>query len=163
MIRRPPRSTLFPYTTLFRSRTSACRHCLRRKLVFQSDTTGRGISAIDDTRIDSFYRGWFTSRNCVIHPGQRVACFGILNAGIETVFDLLKLALSKQINVTSCQSFVVLRRILLQETGTIIPKELKVTISIAAPQRQNQQQETAASHPPNPERTRLHRYIPLRR
>src|SRR5438132_13495604 len=26
MIRRPPRSTLFPYTTLFRSRT-ACRRC----------------------------------------------------------------------------------------------------------------------------------------
>src|SRR2546430_11049569 len=24
MIRRPPRSTLFPYTTLFRSRTAAC-------------------------------------------------------------------------------------------------------------------------------------------
>src|SRR5260370_5953651 len=32
MIRRPPRSTLFPYTTLFRSRTIAIRHfvpCLR--------------------------------------------------------------------------------------------------------------------------------------
>src|SRR3712207_8471686 len=26
MIRRPPRSTLFPYTTLFRSRTAARRH-----------------------------------------------------------------------------------------------------------------------------------------
>src|SRR6266508_5295049 len=25
MIRRPPRSTLFPYTTLFRSRTGTCR------------------------------------------------------------------------------------------------------------------------------------------
>src|SRR5258707_7442040 len=25
MIRRPPRSTLFPYTTLFRSRSSSCR------------------------------------------------------------------------------------------------------------------------------------------
>src|SRR2546430_10368515 len=30
MIRRPPRSTLFPYTTLFRSQVSACRLCLRR-------------------------------------------------------------------------------------------------------------------------------------
>src|SRR2546429_4284683 len=27
MIRRPPRSTLFPYTTLFRSDRSACRRC----------------------------------------------------------------------------------------------------------------------------------------
>src|SRR3712207_7795043 len=26
MIRRPPRSTLFPYTTLFRSQATACRH-----------------------------------------------------------------------------------------------------------------------------------------
>src|SRR3712207_8539323 len=26
MIRRPPRSTLFPYTTLFRSRDGKCRH-----------------------------------------------------------------------------------------------------------------------------------------
>src|SRR5262245_64962966 len=29
MIRRPPRSTLFPYTTLFRSRTARCRGCRR--------------------------------------------------------------------------------------------------------------------------------------
>src|SRR3989442_7312743 len=28
MIRRPPRSTLFPYTTLFRSRTVARPHCV---------------------------------------------------------------------------------------------------------------------------------------
>src|SRR2546425_4927545 len=27
MIRRPPRSTLFPYTTLFRSRLGPSRHC----------------------------------------------------------------------------------------------------------------------------------------
>src|SRR3712207_9252389 len=31
MIRRPPRSTLFPYTTLFRSRL--LRHCERRDIV----------------------------------------------------------------------------------------------------------------------------------
>src|SRR5260221_5347928 len=28
MIRRPPRSTLFPYTTLFRSQTGCCRHMM---------------------------------------------------------------------------------------------------------------------------------------
>ena len=27
MIRRPPRSTLFPYTTLFRSGLAVCRQC----------------------------------------------------------------------------------------------------------------------------------------
>src|SRR2546430_11187487 len=31
MIRRPPRSTLFPYTTLFRSSISCAKHCDRRK------------------------------------------------------------------------------------------------------------------------------------
>src|SRR5947209_15537986 len=31
MIRRPPRSTLFPYTTLFRSRTVGARAWLRRR------------------------------------------------------------------------------------------------------------------------------------
>src|SRR2546427_7717050 len=30
MIRRPPRSTLFPYTTLFRSVSGCCRRCPRR-------------------------------------------------------------------------------------------------------------------------------------
>src|SRR3712207_8197431 len=32
MIRRPPRSTLFPYTTLFRSRRTGCRRSRRRLL-----------------------------------------------------------------------------------------------------------------------------------
>src|SRR5256885_11392745 len=46
MIRRPPRSTLFPYTTLFRSPTSGgrCRVCLdwpnpHGKTAFRSSTT----------------------------------------------------------------------------------------------------------------------------
>src|SRR5262245_65337881 len=35
MIRRPPRSTLFPYTTLFRSERVAMLRALRRGLVFR--------------------------------------------------------------------------------------------------------------------------------
>src|SRR5256885_7185157 len=31
MIRRPPRSTLFPYTTLFRSNSPPCRACVARR------------------------------------------------------------------------------------------------------------------------------------
>src|SRR2546422_8100926 len=31
MIRRPPRSTLFPYTTLFRSARARCRHAFRSR------------------------------------------------------------------------------------------------------------------------------------
>src|SRR3989449_11026684 len=48
MIRRPPRSTLFPYTTLFRSpRTSPCRHLV-------GDFLGRDHPAVrtpDDIRV----------------------------------------------------------------------------------------------------------------
>src|SRR2546430_8782679 len=40
MIRRPPRSTLFPYTTLFRSRRSALRGC--RVLRRHRGSGGRG-------------------------------------------------------------------------------------------------------------------------
>src|SRR2546430_12927567 len=36
MIRRPPRSTLFPYTTLFRSRPLTVRNVLHRTLVKQN-------------------------------------------------------------------------------------------------------------------------------
>src|SRR5256885_14336611 len=46
MIRRPPRSTLFPYTTLFRS------HALRRVLL--SSMPG---SAITEVEIDGVHRG----------------------------------------------------------------------------------------------------------
>src|SRR2546427_6167945 len=44
MIRRPPRSTLFPYTTLFRSRSAVLRAPLplpRSKRMIQSPTRGR--------------------------------------------------------------------------------------------------------------------------
>src|SRR2546430_7350726 len=37
MIRRPPRSTLFPYTTLFRSRTNSCARLARTLIHEPSD------------------------------------------------------------------------------------------------------------------------------
>ena len=46
MIRRPPRSTLFPYTTLFRSRPLASRGIIgqvsRATVVYDADTTNGG-------------------------------------------------------------------------------------------------------------------------
>src|SRR5258708_13577283 len=46
MIRRPPRSTLFPYTTLFRSHDVPCRACSRllpgARLILQKDAGGAG-------------------------------------------------------------------------------------------------------------------------
>src|SRR5258706_44070 len=40
MIRRPPRSTLFPYTTLFRSNSAGAR--LSKLVVFAADEQGNG-------------------------------------------------------------------------------------------------------------------------
>src|SRR2546426_1903290 len=56
MIRRPPRSTLFPYTTLFRSlppRAAAppdAGHRIRRHLRQESGACGRGRAAAGDCR-----------------------------------------------------------------------------------------------------------------
>src|SRR3712207_8448897 len=50
MIRRPPRSTLFPYTTLFRSRVSEAPLLLSKKQSDQADTTvhaGLGKGGVD--------------------------------------------------------------------------------------------------------------------
>src|SRR5207249_10515693 len=41
MIRRPPRSTLFPYTTLFRSRVSRNTGAARFRRAFTEQVTGR--------------------------------------------------------------------------------------------------------------------------
>src|SRR3712207_8800261 len=59
MIRRPPRSTLFPYTTLFRSRIEA----LKRGRVI------RQISAIFDTRV----LGYESSLVAAQIPAERLA------------------------------------------------------------------------------------------
>src|SRR5256885_10014127 len=45
MIRRPPRSTLFPYTTLFRSN---CDNCPNIANADQADTDGDGIGDASD-------------------------------------------------------------------------------------------------------------------
>src|SRR2546422_4525614 len=55
MIRRPPRSTLFPYTTLFRSRRS-CRSCRHLGPAFAIPTTNVAVSGTRDrksTRLNS--------------------------------------------------------------------------------------------------------------
>src|SRR5256885_11743967 len=47
MIRRPPRSTLFPYTTLFRSRRSTCPFPFRRGTGSRPCPPGSSRSAAD--------------------------------------------------------------------------------------------------------------------
>src|SRR5256885_11712651 len=43
MIRRPPRSTLFPYTTLFRSQAVAVRRGQERAVLAERQRPGRGV------------------------------------------------------------------------------------------------------------------------
>src|SRR2546422_4232895 len=55
MIRRPPRSTLFPYTTLFRSPSPGGSSTLRKKAVPQRQriSTRRGFRDRKSTRLNS--------------------------------------------------------------------------------------------------------------
>src|SRR3712207_7586043 len=56
MIRRPPRSTLFPYTTLFRSRDGVVRRCLFEGMEehLVACLRGRGLEGLDDPdRVDA--------------------------------------------------------------------------------------------------------------
>src|SRR2546430_16980826 len=46
MIRRPPRSTLFPYTTLFRSRSLGCRQVSQQQLAAGARVRGQPIAAL---------------------------------------------------------------------------------------------------------------------
>src|SRR3712207_7988539 len=64
MIRRPPRSTLFPYTTLFRSCSISClatsRTIVRQRLTAASWSSVRP-SAVDCLRLSAANRYWHRS------------------------------------------------------------------------------------------------------
>src|SRR3712207_7774091 len=46
MIRRPPRSTLFPYTTLFRSNAQSSTHNRKRTIVYGQSPAGNRLDLI---------------------------------------------------------------------------------------------------------------------
>src|SRR3989475_12927590 len=50
MIRRPPRSTLFPYTTLFRSFDFRIRHCARTQVPRRAQRRGIDVRAEGEHR-----------------------------------------------------------------------------------------------------------------
>src|SRR2546425_3365823 len=59
MIRRPPRSTLFPYTTLFRSVISVTCSFVKRKLRSLSGRFGRGcITPVSTARMGETFFGF---------------------------------------------------------------------------------------------------------
>src|SRR3712207_7540194 len=65
MIRRPPRSTLFPYTTLFRSIRIQAEQSLHIKTVMQkliAEHTGQSLEQIE---ADSDRDRWFTAEDAL--------------------------------------------------------------------------------------------------
>src|SRR5258708_16648428 len=64
MIRRPPRSTLFPYTTLFRSPTSAS--------VIKSQSQRRTRMALDMDKLNSFVGQFVGDLGATVHAGMVV-------------------------------------------------------------------------------------------
>src|SRR3712207_8561250 len=52
MIRRPPRSTLFPYTTLFRSRRQLHWALVERHRVLEAETRADAVELLQRERVD---------------------------------------------------------------------------------------------------------------
>src|SRR5258707_8427158 len=63
MIRRPPRSTLFPYTTLFRSVSRNCLIASSREVACQLSASGRSPSERKMCRLVTFWLGWLARRS----------------------------------------------------------------------------------------------------
>src|SRR3712207_6899412 len=62
MIRRPPRSTLFPYTTLFRSPSGFALYLLRFCKINQSRLTLEGNTTMQKQKVQGFTSA---NKNCV--------------------------------------------------------------------------------------------------
>src|SRR5256885_11496625 len=76
MIRRPPRSTLFPYTTLFRSPTYARLGGLASRILFAADTALTNPYTL------------YLVRRPAPHPGARAFATWATHAGREAVLAL---------------------------------------------------------------------------
>src|SRR2546422_10974856 len=95
MIRRPPRSTLFPYTTLFRSRRALRRIDL---LALRPIRLAEGLDAEESAPRDGRARRHAAGqpRHVRQHrthlfavPRQRLAVHGALEAGVDPILEIL--------------------------------------------------------------------------
>src|SRR2546422_852677 len=89
MIRRPPRSTLFPYTTLFRSLTKDGAHRARavtpsgvRRVGRLTLTNGLSVRCTPDHPIFT-HRGWVNAEK--LGPADGVAVLDAVSAAFERV------------------------------------------------------------------------------
>src|SRR2546422_6983717 len=98
MIRRPPRSTLFPYTTLFRSER-LCRHEVRERLV--DDLVVRpvaGAAGAPDVRVEDRHH-----HGEVAHIGDRKSTrLNSSHGYISYAVFCLKKKKTKETSITDC-------------------------------------------------------------
>src|SRR2546422_8321347 len=80
MIRRPPRSTLFPYTTLFRSRRVESREV--HALGVLDDRDDQGVAAVDrkSTRLNSSHGYISYAVFCLKKKKKQTVCHGVTSA-----------------------------------------------------------------------------------
>src|SRR3712207_7617283 len=98
MIRRPPRSTLFPYTTLFRSAAAAARDAARLRALYAADFAHTHTSGkVDgrDARIVSLLRS--EEHTSELQSRQYLVCRLLLEKkkkhiyidNLRTIYDIL--------------------------------------------------------------------------
>src|SRR3989449_4765911 len=68
MIRRPPRSTLFPYTTLFRSPTANIKALYVNAWAFGSPKLWQLVRLADETEINAFVIDVKDDTGCLLYP-----------------------------------------------------------------------------------------------
>src|SRR3712207_8603486 len=97
MIRRPPRSTLFPYTTLFRSKPSLCLQPF----------------------VESFWEGQFNTAASILHQ-QQVPPRGL----VQLIFHLTDLRCRSEEHTSELQSrqYLVCRLLLEKKKHNIIAR-----------------------------------------
>src|SRR2546430_11418443 len=99
MIRRPPRSTLFPYTTLFRSEISACRG--RASPARRSRRDHSRTNAIQQKRTVELARGGsipaFRSEEhtCELQSQSNIVCRLLLEKKKKSCFNASRLDLAR--------------------------------------------------------------------
>src|SRR3712207_7931855 len=88
MIRRPPRSTLFPYTTLFRSARVPLRHKAPARVAGPRDEAARAAAAAKPQRRATLGRDRKSTRLNSSHANISYAVFCLKKKNIDPIFDL---------------------------------------------------------------------------
>src|SRR3712207_1906577 len=84
MIRRPPRSTLFPYTTLFRSKYTAVALCVDKEEVGSQGNTGMHSKFFENTVAELIN---LEGNYCELKVRRAMANSKVLSADVSAGFD----------------------------------------------------------------------------